>query len=278
MSFKNPLFLFIFPFYLLASLAIASPPSNPKNEPLRVLTSLAVLDFFVLEIAKDKAISTSVIPPSVEAESYEPSFSLMKQVSNARLFIGLGLPFEKAWLPRMLSSNKNLQQLPLHERLNEDSMHFWISLSMGEKIARLVTESISQIDPSNALFYEKNLEALLERLSLTKQKLDALVARMPKKAFIINHPMLDHFASEYGLEELALEQHGKKYGIADLLALAKKGKALGIKRIFSAHPDKNMQTLAREIGARVVVLSGFDSKYLENLEAFFDEISRSYED
>ncbi|RDU71252.1 ABC transporter [Helicobacter aurati] len=251
--------------------------NTTRVTPIHIATSIATLNFFVQEIAKEKAIATNIIPTNKDSESYEPNFNLMNLIAQSELFIGIGMPFEKIWIPRMQSANKNIQLLLLQERLQQQSMHhLWASLANAKHIAKIITETLCELDTNNKRFYQNNLVELLQKLESTQQTISEIIKQMPNKHFIIYHPFLDKFAHEYGLEELSLEQHGKKYGIADMLALIKKGKELQIKRIFAEHKNKDVQTLAREIGAEIIIIKPIDANYLENLESIFKEISKSY--
>ncbi len=259
------------------NIAFAQQSTSKQTSPIKIITSIASINFFIQEIAKDNAIATNIIPKNKDAESYEPSFNIMNLITKSDMFIGIGMPFEKIWLPKIQSANTNLKILLIQEKLGKDSMHIWASLENAKEIAKIIAESLYELDYENEKFYKQNLGLLLKKIESTQISILDTIKQMPHKQFIVYHPILDSFADEYGLDELSLQQHGKKYGISDMLNLIKKGKKLQIKRVFSEHNNKDIQTLAREINARVVIINPIHEDYLNNMESIFTEIAKSYE-
>ena len=250
-----------------------------ESNKINTSVSIAPLAFFVKEIAKDRANVAIIVPQNKNPESYEPDFNSMQIIAKSSLIIGIGMPFEKIWIPKILNSsdNKDIKILELDKLLqNNIESHLWLSLENAEKIANIIANTFIEIDSKNANFYKENLANLLDSIRNLKLKIPQILKNMPKKDFIVFHPLFEGFTQEYGLQERSLEQHGKKYGVKDIINLANLGKEKGIKRVFSQQNNRDMQTLADSIKARVIVVDPLSEDYLKNLESIITEISKSY--
>ena len=63
----------------------------------------------------------------------------------------------------------------------------------------------------------------------------------------------------------------------EILSLADFGKKAGIKKVFAESNNKDIATLAKTMGAKVILINPMSSDYIKNLESIFAEISKSYE-
>lgn len=245
---------------------------------LKVALSIQPLMFFINEIAKDKVEASVLVPPSKNPETFEPDVNSIQTLLNADLFIGIGMDFEKIWLPKVQKSNDmHTTLLLLDEVLGfKDAEHLWISIKNMNLIAKYIGDELSRFDPKNEEFYEKNLESLLKKIDSTKIILKQNFDMMKNKEFITQHPMFNNLSEEYGLVEHSLEMHGKKYGLQDMLKLVSLGKKLGIKKIISISNSKDIKTIARDIGAKVVLIDIYSENILNMMINFSKELSDSY--
>lgn len=253
-----------------------------KANDLKISVSIPPLYFFVKEIAKTHADITIIVPQNKNPEIYEPSFQDMKALSNSDIFIGIGMPFESIWLPKIIKANKqqeSLTILALDKELKKiGQMHLWFSIKNAKEITNIITKTLSAKDPKNAKFYSDNAKLLLQSLDNLDTQIKAHIQNMPKKDFIVYHPLLDSASAEYGLIEHALEQHGRTYGMKEILALSNFGRQAQIKRVFTEHANKDIATLANSMNAKVVLINPMSKDYLNNLLEIFIEISKSYEE
>ncbi len=250
------------------------------NDKLQVSVSIPPLYFFVNEIAKENVNINIVVPPNKNAETYEPTFNGMQMMGQSDIFIGIGMPFEKIWLPKILDANKQQSKtivLLLDEKMNKKNyMHLWLSINNAKEIANIIANELANKDKKHKSFYIENANKLINSLDKLEQKIKRYIESMPNKEYIVYHPILDEFSKEYGLIEHTLEQHGKKYGIQEILSLAELGKTLNIKRVFTEYENKDILTLAKSINAKVIIIDALNKDYLNNLEHIFMEISKSY--
>ncbi len=249
-------------------------------DKIKVSVSIPPLYYFVNEIAKTKASIYILVPQNKNAELYEPSFKDMQILTTSDIFMGVGMPFEKIWLPKILGTNKQDNKttiLLLSEKLsNNKSMHIWLSLSNAKEITNIIVNALSEQDPANAKFYADNGKTLIDSINKLESDIKPIIKSMSNKQYIVYHPIFDKFDKEYGLTEHALEQHGKKYGIKEILQLTELGKKLQVKRVFAEYENKDIITLAKALDAKIVIIDIFSRDYLKNMESIFLDISKSY--
>ncbi|MBG0790624.1 MAG: zinc ABC transporter substrate-binding protein [Desulfovibrionaceae bacterium] len=89
----------------LAALLLAAPAMAAD---LNVTVSIAPLKFFVDRIGGDRVRSEVMVPPGASPASYEPRPRQMVRLDQSAIFFAIGVPFERAWLPRMQSANPDI--------------------------------------------------------------------------------------------------------------------------------------------------------------------------
>ncbi|MGA1939391.1 metal ABC transporter solute-binding protein, Zn/Mn family [Arcobacter sp. YIC-310] len=64
--------------------------------------------YFVEKIAKDKFEVNVMVKPGFSPATYEPKTSQMRSLSASKAYFSIGVPFEKIWLEKFESANKNM--------------------------------------------------------------------------------------------------------------------------------------------------------------------------
>ncbi|HOI52302.1 MAG TPA: zinc ABC transporter substrate-binding protein, partial [Azonexus sp.] len=75
--------------------------SLARAEPLTVGVSLLPMQTFVERIGGEHVRAVVLVPPGKSPASYEPTPKQMQALAAAPLYFRIGVPFEKAWLPRL---------------------------------------------------------------------------------------------------------------------------------------------------------------------------------
>ena len=84
---------------------------------------------------------------------------------------------------------------------------------------------------------------------------------------MVFHPSWGYFATEYGLEQIAVEIEGKEPSAKDMANFIEKALERNIKVVF-ASPQFNQQsarTIADEIGGEVVSIDPLAEDYITNM-------------
>lgn len=281
---------------VLAVLLFASPA---LAEELNVTVSIAPLKYFVGQIGKDRVHTVIMVPSGASPATYEPRPRQMVQLEKSALFIAVGVPFERAWLPRIQSANpditvvkaqKGIRLQPMaahhHEAVEEHhddehpgemkehhgqirplDPHVWNAPSLCAKMAGTILAGLVQADPAGEAEYRVNYDALIKQINAVDTRIRTLLAGLSGSRFMVYHPSWGYFAHEYGLIQIPVELEGKEPGpreMAEVIALAKKENI----RVIFAQPQfsaKSATTIARAIGGKVVIADPLAENWDDNL-------------
>ena len=144
-------------------------------------------------------------------------------VSNSRLYFAIGtLGFERQQLERMKETAPTLKiytvsdGIPLlvakHEGHSDSAdPHIWMSPKNVVQMARNVCNALCKNDPKHTEVYKKKLAELERHADETDRRIRLMVSKVRYRNFLIYHPALAYFASEYGFRQLTIEQDGKEH-------------------------------------------------------------------
>ncbi len=82
----------------------------------------------------------------------------------------------------------------------EGDMHFWLDPENAKLMVSAIATTLSDADPDNAATYAANAEAELSRLDALESELQATLAPIAGKPFIVFHDAYQYFEARFGLE------------------------------------------------------------------------------
>ncbi len=165
---------------------------------------------------------------------------------------------------------------PRHD--NSDP-HLWTAPRHMRSAAVLVASALSELDPPGASTYRMRLASFLGEIDALDAEICRELSGLPRRRFLVTHPAWGHFAAQYGLEQMAIEEEGKEPGPRRLVALVEEARAEGIRAVFSqaGFPDAAARAVAAEIGARLVPLDPLARSWLDNTRHTARAIAASLE-
>ncbi len=263
------------------------------TDPVQVFVSVLPQKFFVERIAGDHAYVEVMVGPGQSPETYEPSPKQLIKLSSAQVYFSIGVPFEKVWMPHMNSVNEHLEVVDLSTRaiayyngdhsIDEHTLedpHIWVSPVLAKLSAEQIMETLVQIDPDNAIIYQKNFHKLEKDLDDLDQEIRQIFLEHDQagKSFLVMHPAWGFFAKTYGLEQIAIEHEGKSPGAKSLHKLITRAEDEKINVVFiqDQHSSRMAETVASAIDGRVVRLDPLAENYIENLRKVAMEIADSF--
>ena len=242
------------------------------TEPIQIMTSIIPQEYFVERIGGDKVRVKAMVDPGASPASYEPKPDEMAELARASVFFTIGVPFERAWISRMRSSNpellfvdmaQDIRMRPITPGLhhNEDSNglpdpHIWLSPPMVRIMAQTIRDTLAAVDPQNTQDYFQNFMEFSKEVDQLDQQLLGILEKIPaeKRSFLVFHPSWGYFARSYGLEQLSIEYEGKEPGAKQMARILEQARQAGIKTIF-VQPEfsrRSAETLAQSLEARIV--------------------------
>jgi len=266
-----------------------------------VIVSITPQKTFVQKIAKDLVDITVMVAPGSSPHAYEPKPSQMMALSKADIYFSIGVEFEKVWLERFKSQNKNLSIVDIsanvqkmaisadhhHEEHHEHEdheehihtgldPHTWVAPKNVAIMAQSIYESLVKIAPQNTKEFKKNLAIFLQEIASTDQQIKNTLKDLPKDSkFMVFHPSWGYFAKAYDLEQVALEVEGKSPQPKKIIEIIKEAKEERVKVIFTQpeFSDKSAKIIAQESNVKVQKISPLNPKWSENLIYMAEKIA-----
>lgn len=248
---------------VVAVLASASHSAGAASAAGLVVATSVPPQGYLLERVGTPHVTTRVLVPRARSpETYAPTPSQRIGLSQARLYLSVGHPrfaFEHRHVDPFLAKNPEIRVVSMAEhadRNGADDPHLWLSPAIVSKTVDALVSMLGDLDPEHSHDYEANGRRLQTEIGALIDFMRSHLADLRGRAFLVYHPAWGHLASEYGLEELAIENQGKAPGPARLAALIERARADGMRVVFvqPGFPTKNAEAIAREIGARLVEL------------------------
>jgi zinc transport system substrate-binding protein len=228
--------------------------------------------FFVDRVAAGRVQVEVMIPPGASPATYQPTLEQMKAFSKASLYVKVGhpgFPFERTWLDRLLAERPGLTVLDAFAGLapTQEDPHLWVSPRRARVMAREIAAALTRLLPQQESAFAANLQRLHAEIDALDLEIRRILADARGKSFLVFHPAWEAFARDYGLQQLAIERHGKEpdaKALADLIAQAR---AAGVKCIFvqPQFDPQSARTVARELGARIETLDPLAYDWPANL-------------
>lgn len=241
--------------------------SSAKNDNANKITvSIEPLRYLTEQIVGDRFEVVTMVPKGSSPETYEPTARQMADLSESILYIKVGeLGFERTWMPRLTSNAPHITVVNSSEGITShigDDPHSWMSARNAIIMAHNIYEAVTRIDVKDSVFFRQRLDSLCNVIHATDKYIRQTTAQAQCKSFIIYHPALTYFASDYGLEQLALEEHGREPSASELEQIISTARAKGVKTMFVQREfaNRNVDIITNTIGARKVEINplGYD--------------------
>ena len=268
------------------------------DEKIQVVTTLFPQYDFTRAIGGDKVEVSLLLPPGVEAHSYEPTPQDVVSISQADIFIYTGEGMEP-WAHktiegidaidlRVVDSSQNIELLTSdhdHDEEFEDEEHeeeehedgeydphIWTNPLNAIIMVDNILKALVEVDPTNAEFYTANAEAYKTEL----EKLDADIAEglstLETRTIIFGgHFAFGYFAHQYEMEYVSPyegfspDAEPTPQKIAEMIDLMN---SLQVKTIFYEEllDPKVSRVIAEETGANMELLHAAHNVSKEELE------------
>lgn len=286
-------------YLLLATLLLlAGCQKKSTHEPrrLRVATTIAPYAYFTNRIGSDNLDVISILPPSVDIHSFEPSPQSMENLKNIDLWVQIGAPFEDKITPIITKLNPDITILNISEKIpllpiNSDTkfltpckhnrgdrdMHIWMSPIQAENSSRVIAQALVKINREKSHEYSEGLNSLLDDLASLDRTLRMQLKDLIGSAIIVAHPSLGYFCNDYQLKQYSIECEGKEPLPQDLQKLSEQIKKERVLCVFSqkGFDSRGARLMAKKLQLPLYELDPFAWDYLANIKKLGEEIAKS---
>ena len=177
-----------------------------------------------------------------------------------------------------------------HHHHGEFDPHVWLSLRNFQIVSRNICEAVSNADPENKEFYEKNYEEFKNKLSELDKKYEGEFEKNKGKHIIVPHEAFGYMARDYGLVQIPIENltSDSEPDLKTIASIVDTAKSEGIKTVFyeGEGSGKVPQTIAKEIGGKAMPIHTLEfitdeqekngENYLTMMEENFKNILESF--
>lgn len=261
------------------------------SDKIGVVVTIQPQAEFVENVGGEMVKVTVMIPPGASPHTYEPTPGQMTEAAKAQMYakVGSGVEFELAYMDKIVAVNKNMLVVDCSEGIqlitsddpDEPGMdpHIWVSLRNARIMVQNICEGLVQVDPENKAYYEMNRDTYLDKLDELDEEISDELTDVQNRAFIVFHPSWGYFASDYNLQQIAIEVDGKEPSAQDIARVIEEAKNRNIKVVF-ASPQFNPQSanvIAKEIDGRVILIDNLARDYIANLQSVLNELVQAME-
>jgi zinc transport system substrate-binding protein len=278
--------------YLSLGITVLGFPAIAADGPLSVFVSVVPLKTCVERIGGDQVQVEVMVPPGHSPATYDPTPRQVSALSDADLYVRVGVPFEDAWMQRIRAASPEMAVLDVRDGLmlrpqgkHDDGdhrhgamdAHVWTSPRQVQRMAAGIRDALSGLAPQYAARFAANHDAFVADLDALDQELRARLSGLRNRRFLVFHPAWGYFADTYGLTQIAIEHEGKEPGARALAALIDQARREHVAVIF-VQPQFNRRAaeqVAAAIRGRVEVIDPLAADYFRNLRHVADVIAAS---
>jgi len=286
------------------------------KDKVGVVVTLLPQSEFAEKVGGDKVDITVMVPPGASPHTYEPTPGQMTALAEADMYakVGSGVEFELVWMDKLINQNKEMLVIDCSEGIELIEMsgahehedeghehehegehehedegheheqggmdpHIWMSPKNAIVMVQNICNGLVLIDPENKSYYESNRDSYIAELTKLDQDMETGLANVTNRVFMVYHPAFGYLAHTYDLTMLPIEEEGKEPTAAGLAKLIEQAKEHNIKVIFTSpqFDPQQAETIADEIGGRVVPINPLARDYIDNLQTIKMELIESME-
>lgn len=278
---------------LMLALVLALPSAVTGGAPaaagkIAVVASFYPMYEFARQVGGDRITLRNLTPPGAEPHDYELTPGDVLAVNQAQVLIynGAGLePWVKKLLsqipPRVVKVNATegmrLSTVTSGEDRGLIDPHVWLDPVLAQQQVDTILTGLVRADPDGKNVYEANATKFKQRLAALHDRILKTLGPCRKKVFVANHAAFGYFAARYGLTQIAIsglapEAEPSAAKIREILRLVRQH---GLRIIYyeTLASPRVAAVIAREVGARILVLNPLEGLTDEDLKRGRDYLS-----
>ena len=266
-------------------------PLAQATSPIPVFVSIDPQQYFVQQIGKELVDVQVMVPSGADLHIYEPKPRQMADISKAKAYFVIGVPFENVWLDKITAANPDMtvvhtddgiEKIPVATHHHDEGEahheedahghrgldpHIWLSPPLVKIQARTIMNALIRMDPSHQADYQNNYHQFVAQIDQLDGELKTIFTGKQGMRFMVFHPSWSYFARAYGLKQVAVEIEGKDPKPAQVRELIEYARAKEINIIFvqPQFSTKSAQVVAKEIGGQVAFADPLAEDWLGNL-------------
>jgi ABC-type Zn uptake system ZnuABC Zn-binding protein ZnuA len=232
---------------------------------IRAVATIFPVASIVREIGGDRVAVSTIVPSGACPHEFEITPADARAIDRANVVFLVSRPFD-GWAIPQGGAPKGTVWVEFAEALKDSLIklgngvnpHIWLDPLLAGEMGKVVARELTRLDPAGSSIYAARARSFAASIDSLDAAIRAALAGSEAQEFVALHPAWTYFARRYGLVERGVlevnpEQEPSAKRIARVIADMKRR---GIKVVLSeeAAPEELVRTVAREAGARVIVL------------------------
>ena len=204
------------------AILVALPAQARKINVITATTDMAAL---TQEVGGDKVDVESIAKGYQDPHYVEAKPSFLLKLRHADLLVVVGLDLEIGWLPPLITQSGNPKIQPaaagyldasqfseivekptgLISRAQGDvhplgNPHYWLDPDNGRRIAKGIADKLSEMQPSEAAYFQQRYADFNQRLTAAEKKWDDEMKPHRGSKVVSYHKSWPNFAKHFGLD------------------------------------------------------------------------------
>lgn len=268
-----------------------------QNKKLQIVAALFPLYDFARNIGQGRADVFLLLPPGLEAHSFEPKPRDLVRLNQADVFVYTSSAMEP-WAKDVLKGVQNRQLTVIeagrdiartvrhegyalgkkagqqkddgHTRGGVDP-HIWLDFSHAVKMVDHMLAGFIEKDPANRDFYQKNAEVYKAKLNDLDRQFKESLSGCRKNVIVHGgHAAFDYLAQRYGFKYVAVSGFSPdaEPTPAGMVRISKTLRTNGLNHLFHEEllSPRIAEAIARETGASLLMLHAAHNVGKQELE------------
>lgn len=285
----------IFLLFIALTLACTSGENNPARNSRIIYTGLPPIAYLAEKIAGPTVTVEVLLRTGQSPHTFEASPSQISSLTQARLYLSVGFPFENTILEKLPEDQEGVKIIACdnailrhtfeydftHEdhqhEAHESDPHIWLSPANASAIAFNIYTALTEAYPENFEQYSANLSGLIDSLEMIDSTIAELLKPYKRESIYVYHPAFGYFTEAYDLYQVAVEIEGKSPSPRQIEELIQKARKNYVKILFvqPQFDNKSAQVIAEAIGGSVIAIDPLDKNLLRNFMHIATEIEKS---
>jgi zinc transport system substrate-binding protein len=271
-----------------------TPTTTASKSNLRVSANFYPVEWLAREIGGDRAEVAGLTPTGEEPHDLALTAKSREALENSDLIFYLGSGFQpdiekavgnltgKQHAVDLLTS-PGITLLDAPKNLGKESLagnkdpHVWLDPTQMIAMANEIADKMSKYDPAGSQQFITNRDVITAALSSLDRELSAKLADCTTKTIVTSHAAFEYLSKRYGLTQLPVRgvSPDSQPNPATLQSIANAAKKAGVTTVFfeDVLPKDISETIAREIGAKLSLLSALEFDPAETISPSEDYLS-----
>lgn len=276
------------------SLSLARAEAQDQ-EPLKIATSMPILEDIVANITGDAAEVFSIMPANSDPHTWEPTPEDMVRLSDAHAFIFNGADLEPfvdtgGWRQTVQDNSIPEFQVTDHVELIEvdevvdhgdhvhdlasGDPHIWLDPMTIVQAVPAIAAFLSELDTANAEAFTANAESYVSELEALHAELEESFGVIPeeRRKLLVFHDAWQYFAARYNFEiiGIVLENPNAEVSAQEMVHLLEIVEEHDVNVVF-AEPQFNVSVLnLLEQEGDIAIATLLTDTFAEDVETYID--------